>query len=279
MPNTTNTTTPFTEIPGPVYYQLEQLEQAISGVTDRARLVTVFVNSVGGDLAKLFGLNASLVDRNVVNYEQFLGELNNSAYFSGLEKLFSSCHGLTEELRSYSLGFDMNNASTPLTPDDDFHVSGIFNSRFLILSMLFILVYGQTGMLLALNRLYDLRPGLTERQRLGHIFVHTLAWPLYLTYLILIVVYDATRNVYFRCFGCCGRVPQGPGTIAPNPVGMTCRPPKGPTSQFPSGTITKATPPSTSKISPTTPVGSVSQPNSSFQYSTTFTEFFCQLSR
>ena len=258
MPNVTNETTPFPELPGSVSLPLEQLQYAIDGVTQRAKVVTSFLDLVGVNVAKLFGVNASLIDRNVVNYEQFMGGLNNSEYFSGLEKLFVSCRGLTEELRSYPLGFDMNNTSTSPSPDD-FHVSGIFTSRFLILSMLFILVYGQTGMLLALNRLYDLRPGLTERQRLGHIFVHTLAWPLYLTYLVLIVVYDAARNVYFRCFGCCGRVPQGPGMVAANPVGMTCRPPKGPTSPFPSGAIMKATPPTTSEITPTKPVDSVSQ--------------------
>ena len=257
MPNATTPPT-LLELPADVEAQLGQLKSVISGVSSRAREVIGFIDTVGGDVAKLFGLNASLIDRNVVSYQQFMGGLNNSEYFSGLEKLFVSCRGLTEELRSSPLGFDMNNASASLSPDD-FHVSGIFSSRFLILSMLFILVYGQTGMLLALNRLYDLRPGLTERQRLGHIFVHTLAWPLYLTYLVLIVVYDAARNVYFRCFGCCGRVPQGPGMVAANPVGMTCRPPKGPTSQFPSGAIMKATPPTTSEITPTKPVGSVSQ--------------------
>ena len=258
MPNVTNETTPFPELPGSAGLQLEQLQFAIEGVTQRAKVVTSFLDLVGVNVAKLFGVNASLIDRNIVNYEQFMSGLNDSEYFSGLEKLFVSCRGLTEELRSYPLEFHMNNASTSPSPDD-FHVSGIFTSRFLILSMLFILVYGQTGMLLALNRLYDLRPGLTERQRLGHIFVHTLAWPLYLTYLVLIVVYDAARNVYFRCFGCCGRVPQGPGMVAANPVGMTCRPPKGPTSPFPSGAIMKATPPTTSEITPTKPVGSVSQ--------------------
>ena len=258
MPNTTNVTTPLPEPCASMDLDLTQLQFAIDGVVGRANAVTAFLGEVGADVAKLFGANASLIDRNVVNYEQFMSGLNNSEYFSGLEKLFVSCRGLTEELRSYPLEFPMNNASTSPSPDD-FHVSGIFTSRFLILSMLFILVYGQTGMLLALNRLYDLRPGLTERQRLGHIFVHTLAWPLYLTYLVLIVVYDAARNVYFRCFGCCGRVPQGPGMVAANPVGMTCRPPKGPTSPFPSGAIMKATPPTTSEITPTKPVDSVSQ--------------------
>ena len=258
MSNATNETTPLPELPGSVDLELGQLKFAIEGVAHRAKVVTSFLDLVGVNVAKLFGVNASLIDRNVVNYEQFMSGLNDSEYFSGLEKLFVSCRGLTEELRSYPLGFDMNNASTSPSPDD-FHVSGIFTSRFLILSMLFILVYGQTGMLLALNRLYDLRPGLTERQRLGHIFVHTLAWPLYLTYLVLIVVYDAARNVYFRCFGCCGRVPQGPGMVAANPVGMTCRPPKGPTSPFPSGAIMKATPPTTSEFTPTKPVDSVSQ--------------------
>ena len=258
MSNTSNGTTPLPEPLGSVDLDLGQLKSALTGVVNRARFVTSFLDRVGVNVAKLFGVNASLIDRNVVNYEQFMSGLNDSEYFSGLEKLFVSCRGLTEELRSHPLEFHMNNASTSPSPDD-FHVSGIFTSRFLILSMLFILVYGQTGMLLALNRLYDLRPGLTERQRLGHIFVHTLAWPLYLTYLVLIVVYDAARNVYFRCFGCCGRVPQGPGMVAANPVGMTCRPPKGPTSPFPSGAIMKATPPTTSEITPTKPVDSVSQ--------------------
>ena len=258
MSDTTNVTTPLSELFDSTGFDLGQLESAIKGAVGRANTVTSFLGQVGADVAKLFGANASLIDRNVVNYEQFMSGLNNSEYFSGLEKLFVSCRGLTEELRSHPLEFHMNNASTSPSPDD-FHVSGIFTSRFLILSMLFILVYGQTGMLLALNRLYDLRPGLTERQRLGHIFVHTLAWPLYLTYLVLIVVYDAARNVYFRCFGCCGRVPQGPGMVAANPVGMTCRPPKGPTSPFPSGAIMKATPPTTSEITPTKPVDSVSQ--------------------
>ena len=258
MPNTTNVTTPLPEPLSSMDRDLTELKFAIDSVVGRANVITSFLGEVGANVAKLFGANASLIDRNVVNYEQFMSGLNNSEYFSGLEKLFVSCRGLTEELRSYPLEFPMNNASTSPSPDD-FHVSGIFTSRFLILSMLFILVYGQTGMLLALNRLYDLRPGLTERQRLGHIFVHTLAWPLYLTYLVLIVVYDAARNVYFRCFGCCGRVPQGPGMVAANPVGMTCRPPKGPTSPFPSGAIMKATPPTTSEITPTKPVDSVSQ--------------------
>ena len=258
MPNTTNVTTPLPEPLASMDLDLTQLKFAIDSVVGRANAVTSFLGQVGADVAKLFGANASLIDRNVVNYEQFMSGLNNSEYFSGLEKLFVSCRGLTEELRAHPLEFHVNNASTSPSPDD-FHVSGIFTSRFLILSMLFILVYGQTGMLLALNRLYDLRPGLTERQRLGHIFVHTLAWPLYLTYLVLIVVYDAARNVYFRCFGCCGRVPQGPGMVATNPVGMTCRPPKGLTSPFPSGAIMKATPPTTSEITPTKPVGSVSQ--------------------
>ena len=257
MPNTTNATTPLPEPLASMDRDLTELKFAIDSVVGRANVITSFLGEVGANVAKLFGANASLIDRNVVNYEQFMSGLNNSEYFSGLEKLFVSCRGLTEELRSYPLEFPMNNASTSPSPDD-FHVSGIFTSRFLILSMLFILVYGQTGMLLALNRLYDLRPGLTERQRLGHIFVHTLAWPLYLTYLVLIVVYDAARNVYFRCFGCCGRVPQGPGMVAANPVGMTCRPPKGPTSPFPSGAIMKATPPTTSEITPTNPVDSVS---------------------
>ncbi len=258
MPNTTNVTTPLPEPLASVDLDLTELKFAIDSVVGRANVITSFLGEVGANVAKLFGANASLIDRNVVNYEQFMSGLNNSEYFSGLEKLFVSCRGLTEELRSHPLEFPMHNASTSPSPDD-FHVSGIFTSRFLILSMLFILVYGQTGMLLALNRLYDLRPGLTERQRLGHIFVHTLAWPLYLTYLVLIVVYDAARNVYFRCFGCCGRVPQGPGMVAANPVGMTCRPPKGPTSPFPSGAIMKATPPTTSEITPTKPVDSVSQ--------------------
>ena len=258
MSNTSNETTPFPEPLGSVDLDLRQLKFAIEGVVGRANVVTSFLDRVGVNVAKLFGVNASLIDRNIVNYEQFMSGLNDSEYFSGLEKLFVSCRGLTEELRAHPLEFHVNNASTSPSPDD-FHVSGIFTSRFLILSMLFILVYGQTGMLLALNRLYDLRPGLTERQRLGHIFVHTLAWPLYLTYLVLIVVYDAARNVYFRCFGCCGRVPQGPGMVAANPVGMTCRPPKGPTSPFPSGAIMKATPPTTSEITPTKPVDSVSQ--------------------